>query len=778
MAFLRLSDIGKIYSSENNVAVGIRKVNLSFDKGEFVAVTGKSGSGKTTLLNVIGGLDSYEEGEMYIEGKPTSHYIKADWDEYVAKYVSFIFQDYNILESFTVFENIEFALTSVKDLKERKRRALEIAERVGLKDRLNTKGVKLSGGEKQRTVIARAIAKDSPVILADEPTGNLDSVNAKSILALLKEVSKEKLVIVVTHNYEDVKEYATRHIRVYDGGIESDEIFERVKSSEDVEEREGLYEKERQYVFKTRRKKSKRSKEDRRTDARDKFILGWKRFCTRPRQNILISIVLFIALSGIILSISLVSNLGFYPVTFAVNDMEGRVLVATRDDYYTEQSGHDDVKQRNGVATRDDYYTEQSAQELADKYGASSFIMHDIYFDASALVVMEGDTVKNSEYFRLDRLDGKKADKGRLPQRADEVLLRIPYNYAKEYSVGQKLEMFNVNYASRVDDTNNQGMVYVISGIDYYVDNRKPVTACFTTEGYEYYSQFQRLNLPPLSGAIVEVDAEGFPVIEDEEGNFLDSRYMKDAVFQINFDLQGKVVETNALIDNNEGLYIRKAVSAAVLFTDVKYNEDLKPFISSLYDASCIVFSVSPEVFKDYFTEESKQISLIFENNKKASVAVDKMTRDGYSSIRARDINIMSNLSFIEKLINFFSTTLISLAFSVAVSLVVVVTLIKLMSLGRKDVSVFRTMGIADSTVKASTFVQLFLALVPALILCVILVLIMYFAPIGAVLQYMGWEAVFMIVLGMTIILLILAGSYNKLIYKQKIRKGLRRANK
>lgn len=756
MAFLKLCDIGKIYSSENNVAVGIRKVNLSFDKGEFVAVTGKSGSGKTTLLNVIGGLDSYEEGEMYIEGKPTSHYIKSDWDEYVAKYVSFIFQDYNILESFTVFENIEFALTSVKDLKERKRRALEIAERVGLKDRLNTKGVKLSGGEKQRTVIARAIAKDSPVILADEPTGNLDSVNAKSILALLKEVSEEKLVIVVTHNYEDVKEYATRHIRIYDGGVESDEIFERVKSSEDAEEKEGLYEKERQYVFKTRRKKSKRSKEDRLADARDKFILGWKRFCTRPKQNILISVVLFIALSGIILSISLVSNLGFYPVFFEVNDIEGRVLVATRDDYYTEQS----------------------AQELADKYGASSFIMHDIYLDASALVVMEGDSIKNSQYFRLDMLDGKKADKGRLPQRADEILLRIPYNYANDYSVGQKLEMFNVNYQSRVDETNNQGMVYVISGIDYYVDNREQISACFTKEGYEYYTQFQRLNLPPLSGAIVEVDAEGFPVIEDEEGNYLDNRNLRDAVFQIDFDLQGKVVESNALMDNNEGLYIRKAVSAALLFTDVKYNKDLTPFVSSLYDSSCIVFSVSPEVFKDYFTEESKQISLIFENNKKAGEAVEKMTRDGYSSIRARDINIMSSLSFIEKLINFFSTTLISLAFSVTVSLVVVVTLIKLMSLGRKDVSVFRTMGIADSTVKASTFVQLFLALVPALILCVILVLIMYFAPIGAVLQYMGWEAVFMIVLGMTIILLILAGSYNKLIYKQKIRKGLRRANK
>ena len=130
MAFLKLQDIGKIYMSADNASVGIRKVNLSFEKGEFVAVTGKSGSGKTTLLNVIGGLDSFEEGELYIEGRSTSHYAKADWDEYVSKYISFIFQDYNILESFTVLENIEFALTSIKDLKERKQRALDIANKV------------------------------------------------------------------------------------------------------------------------------------------------------------------------------------------------------------------------------------------------------------------------------------------------------------------------------------------------------------------------------------------------------------------------------------------------------------------------------------------------------------------------------------------------------------------------------------------------------------------------------------------------------------------------
>lgn len=337
MAFLKLTDIGKIYASKHDVSVGIRKVNLMFEKGEFVAVTGKSGSGKTTLLNIIGGLDSYEEGEMYIEGKCTSHYSKADWDEYVAKYISFIFQDYNILESFTVLENIEFALTSIKDLKKRKSIALEIAERVGLKDRLSTKGAKLSGGEKQRTVIARAIAKGSPVILADEPTGNLDSKNAKSILALLKEISEDKLVIIVTHNYEDVKEYATRHIRIFDGGIESDEYFQNFENTNYVDDNDDNYERERNYIFRKRRKKAKVSKEQRITDLRDKFALGWKRFISRPKQSIIISLVLFLALCGILTCVSLSTKVESTKWQDVINNMEGRVIVASNGLYHTKE---------------------------------------------------------------------------------------------------------------------------------------------------------------------------------------------------------------------------------------------------------------------------------------------------------------------------------------------------------------------------------------------------------------------------------------------------------
>ena len=185
MALLQLKDIGKIYVSDNNVAVGIRGVSLSFDRGEFVAITGKSGSGKSTLLNVISGMDSYEEGELLIEGQPTSHYLQPEWEDYREKYISFIFQDYNIIDSLTVLQNVELALMHIDDTNERRKRALDLIDRVGLTSHIKHKGSKLSGGQKQRTVIARALAKDSPIILADEPTGNLDSKTSAEIIELL-----------------------------------------------------------------------------------------------------------------------------------------------------------------------------------------------------------------------------------------------------------------------------------------------------------------------------------------------------------------------------------------------------------------------------------------------------------------------------------------------------------------------------------------------------------------------------------------------------------------
>ncbi len=223
MKILKLIGVSKYYKSAETVSVGMKNVNASFDIGEFIAVTGESGSGKSTLLNVISGLDGYEEGELYYYGEETSHFMISDWERYRSANVGFVFQNYNIIDSYTVFQNVMFALEiQGYPRSERRKRAYELIDKVGLTSHRHHKASKLSGGQKQRAVIARALAKDCPVIVADEPTGNLDSASAKQIMALLNEISKDKLVIVVTHDYDQIKDYATRKIKMHDGEIVED----------------------------------------------------------------------------------------------------------------------------------------------------------------------------------------------------------------------------------------------------------------------------------------------------------------------------------------------------------------------------------------------------------------------------------------------------------------------------------------------------------------------------------------------------------------------------
>ena len=228
MSLIKLENISKYYKSGEGVSVGMQKISLEFNIGEFIAVTGESGSGKSTLLNVISGLDSYEDGELYIQDEETSHFLVKDWENYRSKFVGFVFQNYNIIDSFTVYENVLLAL-EVQNYprKERKKRALELIDKVGLTSHKHHKASKLSGGQKQRAVIARALAKDTPIIVADEPTGNLDSESSKQVISLLQALSKDKLIIIVTHDYDQVKEIATRHIKMHDGEVVEDKTLKK-----------------------------------------------------------------------------------------------------------------------------------------------------------------------------------------------------------------------------------------------------------------------------------------------------------------------------------------------------------------------------------------------------------------------------------------------------------------------------------------------------------------------------------------------------------------------
>ena len=221
---LELKKVSKYYYNKGMVTSGLDKVSLSLSVGEFIAITGESGSGKTTLLNVIAGLDTYEDGEMLINGKETSHYMEKDYELYRKKYISNIFQTFNLVNSYTVYQNIELVLLlngeNKKDIKDK---VIELIKKVDLYKYRNTKVSKLSGGQKQRVGVARALAKNTPIILADEPTGNLDKRSSESIIELLKEVSKDKLVIIVTHNYDQIEKYVTRKITMNDGKVISDQ---------------------------------------------------------------------------------------------------------------------------------------------------------------------------------------------------------------------------------------------------------------------------------------------------------------------------------------------------------------------------------------------------------------------------------------------------------------------------------------------------------------------------------------------------------------------------
>ena len=235
MSLISLKNVSKFYYSKGVIASGFTKVNLDLNDGEFVAITGESGSGKSTLLNVISGLDSYEEGEMYINGLETSHYTEKDFEDYRRKYIGNIFQSFNLVNSYTVYQNIELVLLlNGNKKKDVKKNVLELIKKVGLYKFRNQKVSKLSGGQKQRVAIARALAKETPIIIADEPTGNLDSKSATEILKLLSEIAKDKLVIVVTHNYEQIEKYVTRKITMSDGRIIEDKSFNKVDKKDDI----------------------------------------------------------------------------------------------------------------------------------------------------------------------------------------------------------------------------------------------------------------------------------------------------------------------------------------------------------------------------------------------------------------------------------------------------------------------------------------------------------------------------------------------------------------
>ena len=233
---LELKNVKKSFKTGDFIQQALKGINLNFGDKEFVAILGSSGSGKTTLLNIIGGLDHYDSGDLIIKGKSTKKFKEKDWDAYRNNSIGFIFQSYNLIGHISVLGNIELSMTlSGVSSKEKKKRAMEVLEKVGLKEHAHKKPNQLSGGQMQRVAIARALVNNPEIILADEPTGALDSTTSVQIMELIKDIAKDKLVIMVTHNPELAEKYATRIVEVKDGLVINDTNNEKEQGNSQQE---------------------------------------------------------------------------------------------------------------------------------------------------------------------------------------------------------------------------------------------------------------------------------------------------------------------------------------------------------------------------------------------------------------------------------------------------------------------------------------------------------------------------------------------------------------
>lgn len=380
---LELKNVSKFYYKKGIVSSGISKVSLKFDMGEFIAITGESGSGKSTLLNVISGLDTYEEGEMYVNGEETSHYNEEDYEEYRKKYIGNIFQSFNLVNSYTVYQNVELVLLINGETRRSvKHKVIDILKKVDLYKYRHTKVSKLSGGMKQRVAIARCLAKDTPIIIADEPTGNLDSKNAKSVLKLLYEISKYKLVIVVTHNFEQISEYATRKITMHDGSVIEDM---KLKDKNEVKE-----------VNTSKFKKTK--------------VISNLRLGIRNTFNI---VPKFLLLTFVYLFV-LISIVGVYSAFLELESTNN-----TYNSFFNET----DANKRVIVKKKDNSsFTNEEINKLKSISNVEKVITNDYVYDYSMSLIDYENIFLDSNFMKLEEFKGK-LKYGRMPLNDNEIIV-------------------------------------------------------------------------------------------------------------------------------------------------------------------------------------------------------------------------------------------------------------------------------------------------------------------------------------------------------------------
>ncbi len=423
---IELRKVSKYYAGENTVSMGFARLDLTLDMGEFVVITGESGSGKSTLLNVISGLDSYDEGEMFVCGEDTTAFRTEEYEKYRKTYIGNIFQDFNLVNSYSVYQNIELVMLMCgKKPHECKERINELIELVGLTEYKRTKASKLSGGQKQRVAIARALAKDAPIIVADEPTGNLDSESANVVMETLSKVSKEKLVVIVTHNYDQAEPYATRKLTMHDGRIIEDKMLRQPSQVEAPAEKPlGIV-----------GSAGKRSSDDMRKS--NEIKLGVRNTFNLPAKFILLFIV-YLFLSTAVL--------GMYASTKQSLNAQD---ILGYNEYFK------DTSPERIVVTKEDRtpFTDEEIAKIEAMANVEYVVKNDIGID-QGVALDSGDNSIDANVYDASTLKKKQLTYGKLPENDNEVVVYADSNswsaqYLKEE--GEKLIGMKCRIVSEMD---------------------------------------------------------------------------------------------------------------------------------------------------------------------------------------------------------------------------------------------------------------------------------------------------------------------------------------
>ena len=796
---IQLKGIGKIYVSEGNVAVGIRGVDLTFEKGEFVAVTGKSGSGKSTLLNVISGMDSYEEGEMLVEGEPTSHYLQKDWEEYRKQYISFIFQEYNIIESFTVLQNVELALMNIENPAERREKAVDLLTRVGMEKFMHHKGSKLSGGQKQRTVIARALAKDSPVILADEPTGNLDSKTSEEIINLLREVSKDKLVIVVTHNFEQVEHCATRHIRIFDGAVESDQTLTQPEPvRETMPETEG------------KDKKNNASDVVKHT-VRNGIILGRVRFGATPKLTVFLCLLMTLtALVMTLVTSFTAESKELFEKNYMFKHMDGRAVV-TRSD---------------GTAM-----TSEQLEELKAKTGADRSVRFDYLLDTNAYVMLyRSQTEVYDVMFTFDSPAEKVTlDGGRYPEKPNEIVLSLPISYKPALGTGDAFKPFALNGLhgeNMVLPPSADSCFYTVTGVSYYYDNTKDARILLTEEGYKtvsvLYYFYRNANYFGWSGEMNVRTKDGFetPASTGNSYIFVDydlpagtyCLYNLDNYLKDNKLLSGPdVTMTGKFVSSQRGYYGIREYGYTDYYVDYDYaygygetveitgtldkykrldalpNPDGQParvIMDTVGFGSEVVLVLSPDVLADfmyneYFDKSYTQASLFFGSDREARNKVEELREAGYIAVPTDETAEEDELDRLVKVLALGGMLIGWILMVVFIALFMSLCTSRAMNATKGDVGIMRSMGIPARVVKTSVYVQTLLSLIPAFIVTAIVCTVIFLVPqLNGRFNFLHAGEYILVAVVMIGIALVLSKRYCSKMFSESVKKTLKGGNK